>query len=90
VWLFLVVNSFGGHSFSHSMNTHEPNMRFHLFYGFLDSLPCGLGRVHGHALELLLLVHDFFLVMLLLVLLMLFSLDILIIFLMIASFFSLS
>jgi hypothetical protein len=40
---FTVVDSFGGHSFSHNMNTHEPNMRFHLFYGFLDSLSCGLG-----------------------------------------------
>jgi hypothetical protein len=41
-------------------------------------------------LELPFLVHDFLLVMLLVVLLMLFSLEILIIFLMIASFFSLS
>jgi hypothetical protein len=39
-------------------------------------------------LELLLLVHDFVLVMLLLVLLMLFPLEILTIYLMIASFFS--
>jgi hypothetical protein len=28
-------------AFSHSMNTCELNMRFHLFYGFLDSLSCG-------------------------------------------------
>jgi hypothetical protein len=39
-------------------------------------------------LKILLLVHDFVLVMILLVLLMLFPLEILIIFLMIASFFS--
>jgi hypothetical protein len=38
-----------GTTFSHSMNTCEPNMRFHLIDGFLDSLSCGLGRVHGHA-----------------------------------------
>jgi hypothetical protein len=38
-----------GHNFSHSMNTHEPNMRFHLFDRFLDSFSCGLARVHGHA-----------------------------------------
>jgi hypothetical protein len=31
LWLFLVIDSFSGHSFSHSMNTHEPNMLFHLF-----------------------------------------------------------
>jgi hypothetical protein len=41
-------------------------------------------------LELLLLVHDFALVMLILVLLILFPLEILVIFLMIASFLSLS
>jgi hypothetical protein len=35
----------GGHSFSHSMNTHEPFVRFD---GFLDSYSCGLGRVCGH------------------------------------------
>jgi hypothetical protein len=46
---FSVLDSFGGHSFSHSMNTHESNLRFHLIDGFLDSLSCGLGRVHGHA-----------------------------------------
>jgi hypothetical protein len=67
-----VVDSFGSHSFSHNMNTHEPNMRFHLLDGFLDSLSYGLRRVHGHALELLLLIHDFMLVMLLLIHLMLF------------------
>jgi hypothetical protein len=44
----------------------------------------------GMLLELLLLVHNFVLVMLLLVLLMLFPLEILVIFLMIASFFSLT
>jgi hypothetical protein len=38
-----------GTAFSHSMNTCEPNMRFDLIDGFLDSLSCGLGRVHGHA-----------------------------------------
>jgi hypothetical protein len=43
-----VFDSLSNHSFSHSMNTREPNMRFHLFDGFLDSLSCGLGRVHGH------------------------------------------
>jgi hypothetical protein len=47
-------------------------MRFHLLDEFLDSLSCGLRRVHGHALELLLLIHDFMLVMLLLIHLMLF------------------
>jgi hypothetical protein len=35
--------------FSNSMNTCEPNMRFHLFDGFLDSLSYGLWRVRGHA-----------------------------------------
>jgi hypothetical protein len=44
-----VVDSFGGHRFSHSMNTHECNMRFHFFDGFLDSFLIRLGRVHGHA-----------------------------------------
>jgi hypothetical protein len=44
-----VVDSFGGCSFSHSMSTHEHNMRFLLIDGFLDSFSCGLGRVHGHA-----------------------------------------
>jgi hypothetical protein len=57
----------GGHSFSHSMNTHELNMRFHLFDGFIDSFSCGLGRVRGH-ISRALLVHDFVLMMLLLVL----------------------
>jgi hypothetical protein len=32
----------GGHSFSYSINTHESNMRFHLFDGFIDSFSCGL------------------------------------------------
>jgi hypothetical protein len=36
-------------AFSYSMNTCEPNMRFHLIDGFLDSWSCGLGHVHGHA-----------------------------------------
>jgi hypothetical protein len=49
LWLFLVVDSFGGLSFSHSMNTPEPKIRFHRFDGFLDSLCCGLGWVRGHA-----------------------------------------
>jgi hypothetical protein len=31
------------------MNTCEPNMRFHLIDGFLDSFSCGLGWVRGHA-----------------------------------------
>jgi hypothetical protein len=57
-----------GHSFSHSMITHEPFMRFHRF---LDSFSCGLGRVRGHVSRVSLLVHDFVLVMLLLVLLIL-------------------
>jgi hypothetical protein len=63
-------------------------MRFHVFDGFLDSLSYGLGFM-GMLLELLLLVHDFVLVLLLLILLMLFRLGILIIFLMSALFFSL-
>jgi hypothetical protein len=58
----------GGHSFSNSMNTHEPFMRFD---GLLDSFLCGLGRVREHTYRASLLVHDFVLVMLLLVLLML-------------------
>jgi hypothetical protein len=41
------------------------------FDGFLDSLSCGLGRVHGHVSRVSLLIHDFILVMLLLVLLIL-------------------
>jgi hypothetical protein len=44
-----VFDSLSDHSFSHSMNTHEPNMRFHLIDGFLDFFSCGLGRVHRHA-----------------------------------------
>jgi hypothetical protein len=58
----------GGHSFSHSMITHDPFMGFD---GLLDSFSCGLGRVRGHVSRVSLLVHDFVLVMLLLVLLML-------------------
>jgi hypothetical protein len=57
-----------GHSFSHSMITHEPFVRFD---GLLDSFSCGLGRVCGHVSRGSLLVHDFVLVMFLLVLLML-------------------
>jgi hypothetical protein len=57
-----------GHSFSHSMITHEPFVRFD---GFLDSLSCGLGRVRGYVSRASSLVHDFVLVTLLLVLLML-------------------
>jgi hypothetical protein len=49
VWLFSVFDSLSDHSFSHSMNTREPNMRFCLIDGLLDSFSCGLGRVHGHA-----------------------------------------
>jgi hypothetical protein len=71
----------GGHSFSHRMNTHEAFVRFD---GFLDSFSCGLGWVHGHVLEIPLLVHDFVLVMLLVVLLILSPWD-LVGFLMIAS-----
>jgi hypothetical protein len=55
-----------GHSFSHSMNTHEPFVRFDRL---LDSFSCELGRVREHAYRASLLVHDFVLVMLLLVLL---------------------
>jgi hypothetical protein len=58
----------GGHSFSHSMNTHEPFVRFD---GLPDSFSCGVGQVNEHAYRASLLVHDFILVMLLLVLLML-------------------
>jgi hypothetical protein len=58
-----------GNSFSHSMITHEPFVRFD---GFFDSLSCGLGRVRGHVSRVSLLVHNFVLVMLLLVLLILF------------------
>jgi hypothetical protein len=57
-----------GHSFSHSMITHEPFVRFNRF---LDSFLCGLGRVRGQVSRVSLLVHDFILMMLLLVLLML-------------------
>jgi hypothetical protein len=39
-----------GHSFSHSMITHEPFVRFD---GLFDSFSCGLGWVLGHILELL-------------------------------------
>jgi hypothetical protein len=35
-----------GHSFSHSMITHEPFVRFN---GFIDSFSCGLGRVCRHS-----------------------------------------
>jgi hypothetical protein len=44
-----VFVSFSGHSFSHSMNTYELNMRFLLIDGFLDSFSCGLGQVYGLA-----------------------------------------
>jgi hypothetical protein len=44
-----MFDSLSDHSFSRSMNTCEPNMRFCLIDGFLDSLSSGLGRVHGHA-----------------------------------------
>jgi hypothetical protein len=57
-----------GYSFSHSMITHEPLVRFD---GLLDSFSCGLGRVCERAYRASLLVHDFILVMHLLVLLML-------------------
>jgi hypothetical protein len=40
------------------------------FDGFLDSLSCGLGRVHGYVSRASFLVHDFVLVMLLLVLML--------------------
>jgi hypothetical protein len=56
------------HSFSHSMNTHEPFVRFD---GLLDSFSCGLGRVREYAYKASLLIHDFVLVMPLLILLML-------------------
>jgi hypothetical protein len=45
----------GGHSFSNSMNTHEPFVRFDVL---LDSFSCGLGRVHLHAYRASFLVHD--------------------------------
>jgi hypothetical protein len=60
----------GGHSFSHSMITHEPLVRFD---GLLDSFSCGLEQVRGHVSRASLLVHDFVHVILLLVLLMLAS-----------------
>jgi hypothetical protein len=44
-----VFDSLSDHNFSHSMNTREPNMRFHLIDGSLDSFSCVLGRVYGHA-----------------------------------------
>jgi hypothetical protein len=57
-----------GHSFSHSMITHETFVRFD---GFLDSFSCALERVCGHVSIASLLVHNFIFVMLLLILLML-------------------
>jgi hypothetical protein len=68
LWLFVCLTCVGGHSFSHSMITHESFMRFD---GSLDSFSCGLGRVREHAYRSYLLVHDFILVMLLLVLIIL-------------------
>jgi hypothetical protein len=65
---FVCLTCVGGHCFSHSMNTHEPCVRFG---GFLDSFSSGLGRVRDHAYRASLLVHDFVLVMFFLVLLML-------------------
>jgi hypothetical protein len=44
-----VFDSLSDHTFSHSMNIHEPNMRFCLIDGFLDSFSCGLGRVYEHS-----------------------------------------
>jgi hypothetical protein len=44
-----VLDSLGGHGFSHSMTTREPTMRFLFIDGFLDSFSCGLERVCGHA-----------------------------------------
>jgi hypothetical protein len=45
-WGFSVCLTWvGGHRFSHSMNTHDPFMRFD---GFLDSFSCGLGWVRRH------------------------------------------
>jgi hypothetical protein len=85
-----LVDSFVGHSFSHSMNTHEPNMRFQLIDGSLDSFFLWVRMSSWTTYRVLLLVHDIIIVMLLLVLLMLLSLEILIIFLMIASSFSTS
>jgi hypothetical protein len=56
-----------GHSFSHSMITHEPFVRFD---GLLDSFSYGLGRVHEHAYTTSLLVHDFVLMISLLALML--------------------
>jgi hypothetical protein len=68
-----VLDSLSDHNFSHSMNTREPNMRFHLFDGFLDSFSCGLGRVRGHVSRASFVgPRPCFFVMLLLVLLILF------------------
>jgi hypothetical protein len=58
----------GGHSFSHSMITHESFVRFDRL---LDSFSCGLGRVREHVSRASLMVNDFIHVILLLVLLML-------------------
>jgi hypothetical protein len=46
---FSVLDSFGGHNFSHCMNTHESNMIFHLLMDSLTPFSSGLGRAHGHA-----------------------------------------
>jgi hypothetical protein len=81
---FSVLDSFGGHSFSHSMNTHESNMRFHLLIDSLTPFSSGLGQVHGHSF----VAPRLILVLLPLVHLMLFPLEILVIFLMIVSSFS--
>jgi hypothetical protein len=40
--VFLSVFFHWGHSFSHSMNTHEPQMRFLLSDEFLNSFSCGV------------------------------------------------
>jgi hypothetical protein len=40
LWLFCVLDLCCGHTFSYSMNTHEPFVRFD---GFLVSFSCGLG-----------------------------------------------
>jgi hypothetical protein len=49
LWLFSLFDSLSDHSFSHSMNTSEPNMRFCLVDGSVDFFSCGLGQVHAHA-----------------------------------------
>jgi hypothetical protein len=85
---FSVLDSFGGHSFSHSMNTHESNMRFHLLMDSLTPFSSGLGQVHGHAFRASFVAPRLILVLLPLVHLMLFPLEILVIFLMIVSSFS--